>query len=61
MLTSSMENEATMKWNALAKSLEELFLSKPTSKNSQMVKKSGKNNLPTLSIYRMFGVFKNKL
>ena len=38
MLTFSMDNEATMKWNALAKSPEEFFLSNPTSKNSQMVK-----------------------
>ena len=38
MLTFSMDNEATMKWNALAKSPKELFLSNPTSKTSQMVK-----------------------
>ena len=31
-LTSSMDNEATMKWNTIAKSLEELLLSNPTSK-----------------------------
>ena len=56
-ITSSMENEATMKQNAFAKSPEELLLSKPNFQNSP----NGKNNLPTLSIYRIFGVFKNAL
>ena len=57
MLTSSMENEPTVKWDALAKSSEEIFLSKPNFQNSP----NGKNNLPTLSIYRIFGVFKDAL
>ena len=30
-------------------------------KLTKWLKTSGKNNLPTLSIYRMFGVFKNTL
>ena len=51
MLTFSMDNEATMKWNALAKSPEELLLSKPISKNSEMAKKNGKiTYLPFLFI-----------
>ena len=38
MIASSMENEATMKWNALAKPPEELLLSNIASKTYQMVK-----------------------
>ena len=35
MLTSSMDNEATMKWNALSKPLEEILLPKLTSKTHE--------------------------
>ena len=56
MLTSSMDNEATMKWNSLSKSPKGLLLSNPTSKNT-----NGKNNLPALSIYIVFGIFKYAL
>ena len=59
VFTSSMDYEATKKWNALAKSLEELLLPKIPSKTHPMVKeKVVKIKLPTLLFIECFGIFK---
>ena len=61
MLNSSKENEEQSNEAPLQNHQRELLLSKPTTKTHQWLKTNGKNILPTLSIYRIFGVLKNAL
>ena len=59
VFTSSMDCEATKKWNALAKSPEELFLPKLPSKTYPMFKQQVvKIELPTLLFKECFGILK---
>ena len=59
VFTSSMDCEATKKWNSIAKLPEELLLPKLPSKTHPMVKEQAvRIKLPTLLFIECFEIFK---